>query len=87
MRARAQVVSTHRSDYQRNYRVTGLTRENCEDIRFVDADGKTTSIVAYFQKTYNYRIRYPKMPCAKVSARGCRCSCRLWSPAYPRLLE
>lgn len=33
-------------------------------------DGTTTSIVAYFQKQYGYKIKYPELPCVMLGSRA-----------------
>jgi len=59
---------THRPGVRRSYRVNGLSRESAERTFFENDDGERMSIVQYFQRTYNIRLRYPKLPCLHVGA-------------------
>ncbi|KAG3182601.1 Protein argonaute-2 [Phytophthora cactorum] len=59
---------THRPGVRRSYRVNGLTKISAQDTYFENDEGQRVSIVQYFQKTYNLRLRYPKLPCLHVGA-------------------
>ncbi|RLN51756.1 hypothetical protein BBJ28_00021972 [Nothophytophthora sp. Chile5] len=59
---------THRPGVKRSYRVNGLSPKSAEETFFENDDGQRMSIVQYFQKTYNLRLRYPKLPCLHVGA-------------------
>ncbi|CAI5716252.1 unnamed protein product [Peronospora farinosa] len=59
---------THRPGVKRSYRVNGLSKESADKTFFENDDGQRMSIVQYFQKTYNIRLRYPSLPCLHVGA-------------------
>ncbi|ETP24233.1 hypothetical protein F441_02729, partial [Phytophthora nicotianae CJ01A1] len=59
---------THRPGVRRSYRVNGLTKNSAEQTFFENDEGQRMSIVQYFQKTYNLRLRHPKLPCLHVGA-------------------
>lgn len=59
---------THRPGVRRSYRVNGLSKDSAENTFFENDDGQRMSIVQYFQRTYNIRLRYPKLPCLHVGA-------------------
>eukprot|EP00850_Spirogloea_muscicola_P007880 SM000041S15439 [mRNA] locus=s41:105499:111602:+ [translate_table: standard] len=64
---RLQITVTHR-ETPRKYRVTGVTREPAQDLQF-EADGENVSLIAYFQQKYNYKIRFPQLPCIVVGSK------------------
>ncbi|CAI5744072.1 unnamed protein product [Peronospora destructor] len=59
---------THRPGVKRSYRVNGLSKESADKTFFANDDGQRMSVVQYFQKTYNIRLRYPNLPCVHVGA-------------------
>ncbi|KAE9013258.1 Protein argonaute-2 [Phytophthora rubi] len=59
---------THRPGVKRSYRVNGLSRDSADNTFFENDEGQRMSIAQYFQKTYNIRLRYPKLPCLHVGA-------------------
>ncbi|KAG7389010.1 Protein argonaute 10 [Phytophthora pseudosyringae] len=59
---------THRPGVKRSYRVNGLSKMSAAETFFENDEGQRMSIVQYFQKTYNLRLRYPKLPCLHVGA-------------------
>ncbi|GMF12856.1 unnamed protein product [Phytophthora lilii] len=59
---------THRPGVKRSYRVNGLSKNTAENTFFENDEGQRMSIAQYFQKTYNVRLRYPKLPCLHVGA-------------------
>ncbi|KAL8007287.1 putative PAZ domain, Piwi domain, ribonuclease H-like superfamily, argonaute, linker 1 [Plasmopara halstedii] len=58
----------HRPGVKRSYRVNGLTKTSAQDTYIEMDDGQRPSVAQYFQKTYNLRLRYPKLPCLHVGA-------------------
>ncbi|KAG6611995.1 Argonaute1 (AGO1) [Phytophthora cinnamomi] len=59
---------THRPGVRRSYRVNGLSKDSAENTFFQTDDGQRVSVVQYFQRAYNLRLRYPKLPCLHVGA-------------------
>lgn len=66
---RLKVEVTHRKTPQR-YRISGLSPLPTRDLKFSREGGEETSIVDYFQHTYNYQIKYLQLPCLQVEAKG-----------------
>eukprot|EP00252_Welwitschia_mirabilis_P007833 TRINITY_DN19553_c0_g1_i1.p1 TRINITY_DN19553_c0_g1~~TRINITY_DN19553_c0_g1_i1.p1 ORF type:complete len:1050 (+),score=113.01 TRINITY_DN19553_c0_g1_i1:425-3574(+) len=64
------VKVTHRRCSQK-YLIKGLTQQNAGEIKFeMDTDNGTQvteSLVSYFTKKYNLKLKYPHLPCLDVS--------------------
>ena len=52
-----QVETSHRSDYKRRTRVSGVSRNNAMQAKFT-IDGVETNVADYFRSQYNYTLRY-----------------------------
>lgn len=52
----------------RQYRITGLAKVSAIDDCFTTREGVETNVVQYFQTAYNYKIRYPRLPCVRVGS-------------------
>ncbi|KAL6894480.1 hypothetical protein ACP4OV_008578 [Aristida adscensionis] len=59
------VVTTHRRDISMRYKITGLTSVPLNDLTF-DQDGTRTSVVQYFRRQYNCRLKYIHWPCLQA---------------------
>lgn len=57
---------THRAALKKKQKVVCLTRESANEIFFESPDGKI-SVVKYFEKKYNLRLKHPEMPCVLVA--------------------
>ncbi|KAF2360621.1 Argonaute linker 2 domain [Trinorchestia longiramus] len=67
------VVTTHCPAFERRYKVTGVSKDNCLTHTFPYEENGTTrtvNIVQYFRERYNYHIRYPKLNCIQVGNKG-----------------
>jgi eukaryotic translation initiation factor 2C len=61
---RIKVYVTHRQGFRPRYTIYKLTRKAASDMVFNIGDTKqTTNVAAYFAKHYNYRLKYPQLPC------------------------
>ncbi|RIA82435.1 Piwi domain-containing protein [Glomus cerebriforme] len=58
---------THRgsNNAKRRYKISKITLQDAQRTKFDDADGHTTDVASYFQKTYK-RLNYPHLPCVVV---------------------
>jgi hypothetical protein len=56
------VKMEYRSDYARVMRVEGVSRKSAFNVTF-QCDGVEVSVANFFEKTYNYRLKYPNLPC------------------------
>ena len=72
------VVVTHRGDRGRNYdnRIRDVTRQGACEITFntnednPDKPTETENVASYFEKRYNLRLKYPKLPCVDLGKKG-----------------
>ncbi|KAJ3300746.1 hypothetical protein HK104_006045 [Borealophlyctis nickersoniae] len=61
----AKVVTTHRGDKDKQrFRVGRLSPEGADKYMFMDADGATKTVAQYFAEQYNYKLKFPFLPCA-----------------------
>ncbi|KAI9599313.1 Piwi domain-containing protein [Syncephalis fuscata] len=59
---------THRQGFKPRYGIQKLTRKSAEDTVFTIADtGERINVANYFQTRYNYRLRFPQLPCIVTS--------------------
>ncbi|KAI8055964.1 ribonuclease H-like domain-containing protein [Syncephalis plumigaleata] len=62
--SRIKVHVTHRQGIKPRCIIDKLTPKGASDTVFnVGETGQTTNVAAYFAKQYNYRLRYPQLPC------------------------
>ncbi|CAL4918406.1 unnamed protein product [Urochloa decumbens] len=59
------VETTHRRDMSMRYKITGLTSAPLNDLTF-DQNGTRASVVQYFQRQYNYPLKYTHWPCLQA---------------------
>lgn len=57
---------THRGDFQPKFKIMKLSPLPAAQTMFEDADGKSMSVVQYFQQHHNMRLEYPNLPCVTV---------------------
>ena len=55
------VVTTHRGDMRQRFRIGSVSELAAADYTF-EIDGAKMSMVEYFEKQYNYRVKYPWLP-------------------------
>ncbi|KAI9597284.1 Piwi domain-containing protein [Syncephalis fuscata] len=59
---------THRQGFKPRYGIHSLTRKSAKDTVFSIGDTKEkTNVASYFQTRYNYRLRFPQLPCIVTS--------------------
>ncbi|SCZ91253.1 BZ3500_MvSof-1268-A1-R1_Chr1-2g01288 [Microbotryum saponariae] len=49
-------------------KIRELTRQNAQDSKFQNDEGKTTDVAEYFRNHYNIRLQHPEWPCVKISS-------------------
>ncbi|CAL5184828.1 unnamed protein product [Lathyrus oleraceus] len=60
---------THRGNFRRKYRISGLTSQPTRELIFpLDEQMNMKSVVDYFQEMYGYTIKYPHLPCLQVGS-------------------
>ncbi|KAA0192712.1 hypothetical protein HAZT_HAZT007142 [Hyalella azteca] len=67
----SQIVTIH-GNYERRYKVTGVSKKNCLTHTFtVEKEGvsRQVNIVQYFQERYDFMIQYPELNCIKVGTK------------------
>jgi len=52
----------YRSDYVRVMRVEGVSRKSAAQVTFQN-DGVETNVADFFEKNYNFRLKFPNLPC------------------------
>ncbi|KAK7328401.1 hypothetical protein VNO77_22506 [Canavalia gladiata] len=63
------VEVTHRGNFRRKYRISGLTSQPTRELIFpLDEQMNMKSVVDYFQEVYGYTIKYPHLPCLQVGS-------------------
>ncbi|KAJ1435138.1 Ribonuclease H-like superfamily [Sesbania bispinosa] len=63
------VEVTHRGNFRRKYRISGLTSQPTRELIFpLDEQMNMKSVVDYFQEMYGYTIKYPHLPCLQVGS-------------------
>ncbi|XP_018025049.1 protein argonaute-2 [Hyalella azteca] len=65
------IVTIH-GNYERRYKVTGVSKKNCLTHTFtVEKEGvsRQVNIVQYFQERYDFMIQYPELNCIKVGTK------------------
>jgi len=60
------VVTTHRGESTRMYRISKLTPETADKRTFKLDDGSSMSVGQYFKKTYGRSLRHGNLPCVLV---------------------
>ncbi|CAJ0588565.1 unnamed protein product [Cylicocyclus nassatus] len=61
---------TKHTGYESDHQIAGISEHTAAETTFEGPDGRTISIVDYFQNKYNITIRYPNAPLVKVRERG-----------------
>lgn len=59
------VQTNHNPKVKRKYKITGVSHESADRIRFESSEGRSQSVAEYFASQYNLRLRYPGLPCIK----------------------
>ncbi|AES65969.2 eukaryotic translation initiation factor 2c [Medicago truncatula] len=63
------VEVTHRGNFRRKYRISGLTSQPTRELIFpLDEQMNMKSVVDYFQEMYGYTIKYSHLPCLQVGS-------------------
>ncbi|KAH1254297.1 Protein argonaute PNH1 [Glycine max] len=63
------VEVTHRGNFRRKYRISGLTSQPTRELVFpLDEQMNMKSVVDYFQETYGFTIKYSHLPCLQVGS-------------------
>ena len=61
------VKINYRGAMRRSYRVLGLTKSDTTSSRFHHEEwNKDVSVAEYFDRQYNVRLKYPRLPCFRV---------------------
>ncbi|KAL2340457.1 hypothetical protein Fmac_008397 [Flemingia macrophylla] len=65
------VEVTHRGNFRRKYRISGLTSQPTRELIFpLDEQMNMKSVVDYFQEMYGFTIKYSHLPCLQVGSQG-----------------
>ncbi|KAK2367885.1 protein argonaute [Trifolium repens] len=63
------VEVTHRGNFRRKYRISGLTLQPTRELIFpLDEQMNMKSVVDYFREMYDYTIKYIHLPCLQVGS-------------------
>ncbi|KAH1246694.1 Protein argonaute PNH1 [Glycine max] len=63
------VEVTHRGNFRRKYRISGLTSQPTRELIFpLDDQMNMKSVVDYFQEMYGFTIKYSHLPCLQVGS-------------------
>ncbi|GAU41166.1 hypothetical protein TSUD_282390 [Trifolium subterraneum] len=63
------VEVTHRGNFRRKYRISGLTLQPTRELIFpLDEQMNMKSVIDYFQEMYGYTIKYTHLPCLQVGS-------------------
>jgi hypothetical protein len=66
------VQITHRAKVKRKYKISGLTKTSADQTFFPyspekkDDEMNDISVAQYFEKKYNYILKYPNFPCVRI---------------------
>ena len=61
----AKVVTTHRGDANKQrFRIGRFSPEGADKLVFIRPGGAAKTVCQYFLEQYNYKLRYPYLPCA-----------------------
>ncbi|XXG44501.1 hypothetical protein AAC387_Pa01g4288 [Persea americana] len=62
------VIATH-GNFPRQYRISGITQQPTNQLKFpVDDQGNTMTVVQYFQEKYNVNLQYSQWPSLQVGS-------------------
>jgi len=67
---RSMAMQDGRSSQTKKFKIRALSREPANALRFEGDNGEQWTIQSYFQKIYNYTLRFPNLPCVQVTKKA-----------------
>jgi eukaryotic translation initiation factor 2C len=58
------VTTTHRGDAKQRFKLSKLSKDTANTCKFEGKDKKMISVAQYFEREYNYRLKFPNLPLA-----------------------